>query len=156
MEVTLKNFLNGDVTKQQVFDFVCRKLIAQGHASMYIRPNHTDGCAYNAPNGSHCAAGWLMTDLSPSEVAKMEGSSIGSLIDGNWDASYAPPNEDNYPIAGDRKFDVADIDFIERLQNAHDAAAVHEPFVSEFRGEAERVALNFNLDASVLAAGAGE
>lgn len=156
MEVTLKNFLNGEVTKQQVFDFVCRKLIAQGHASMYKCPDDTYSCAYNSPDGAHCAAGWLMLELPASEVAKMEGSSIESLIDGHWDATHAPPDEDNYRIAGAGKFDSGAIALISRLQDAHDSASTSGNFVARFRDLACEIASHFELDASVLADGAGE
>lgn len=154
MRITLKNFMTGKVSAQQVFNFVARKLIRQGSAC--VVPD--GGCQYNGADGRHCAAGWLMRGIPAHDVAAMEGSAILGLIYGNWDGSSEATVQ--YPIAGpvqDTAQWHARADFMSSLQGAHDGCAERSGrFISEFKKRMLRVADYYHLDASVLADGARE
>jgi hypothetical protein len=49
-------------TAQEVFDYVCRKVIEQGAPSVRFEANDEGACLYRGPNGTKCAVGFLIDD----------------------------------------------------------------------------------------------
>lgn len=112
---------------QEVFDFVVEKMKQQNWPS---RSPVSGACAYNGPNGRHCAAGWCITDLSiPDEC---NSGSWGNI------RSHLFPKRD---------WSTTD-ELLVDLQVAHDSAepAPENHFLREFLTRAKRIALKYHLN----------
>ncbi len=117
-------------TDQEIFDFVVKKVIAQGEASMH--PTNKHMCGYRGPQGA-CAAGHLIKDEF--YAPEMEGfpASHPEVLDA-IQLSYPDWDANKYLLS--------------TLQGAHDNAsnADQEDFVPQFKASAANVAKNFGLE----------
>jgi hypothetical protein len=131
-QVTLRGFIAGEFTRQQVFDYCATKLLEQGKPSGRVDGNGMFQCEYNGPGGKHCAIGWLVTD----EERVEEQSAIRSIAT-------------NLQLT--QRLSPSDEEFLTRLQAAHDDAAsdTDELFATGVRSRLRTAAFNFNLDPSV-------
>lgn len=110
-------------TLQETFDTVARFLIRQG------RRSYSDtGCKYRAPNGDRCAVGCLIPDELYSEG--FEGTGV------------------KYDIAPTMFQLGYDVDFLERLQEAHDEW--HQDWLHGWAEEMRQLAGEYGLSTSVL------
>lgn len=93
------------MTKQEVFDKSVTGLASQNfEKSMYSKDDCILQCAYNSPDGKHCAMGWVF-DFKPEH----EGSGISALRRKHPDMI---PDIDDTNIDSD--------DFYHYLQRCHD------------------------------------
>lgn len=128
--VTLRGFLAGEFTEQQVFDFVATKLLAQGAPSMAATG---DVCAYNGQDGRHCAIGWLMQNEPPEVIAGAEGMGASDLV----------------PRLGYRGLYAA-IELLDDLQFAHDSCTKPGVFVGAYKARMRELAHTHGLDPSAV------
>lgn len=61
MAIAMKLFEIHPITAQEVFDISVGGVISQGCASVSLESG-TGGCRYRGPNGTKCAAGFLIPD----------------------------------------------------------------------------------------------
>lgn len=125
------------MTDQELFDFVCTKLIEQGCKSLSSEWHNE--CAYRGANGTRCAAGWLISD----EVYEPRIESIA--VDPDYPDSIVSRHLIRSGVEERQLHLVAD------LQRAHDKVPNGRCFDSAFRKNARHVALKRGLDPSVLA-----
>lgn len=122
-----------ELSLQEIYDISTRGVLAQGCASAA-----GGRCLYRGPNGTKCAAGFLMTD---------EQAAHG-------DGQHLQPTFGCQPCASG--LDRERVELISSLQSAHDGATVYEPgfFVKRFARTAKDIALDFRLtpNAEVLKA----
>lgn len=120
-------------TNQEIFDYVCSKLLLQGNKCS----DENFGCRYRGANDTKCAAGWLIDD----EVytRSLEGCTASEYP--VWLALQASGVDmDN---ANTRNLVLA-------LQSSHDFAPEDESFIEWFHKDARRVANMFGLSTAVL------
>lgn len=87
-EMSLRNIEN--FSKQEIFDFVSEKLLAQGKRSMIPNPYDPEGmrCSYHNEacdmNGPKCAVGHLLSEEEHKRIDFLElnGADLGRLLDG--------------------------------------------------------------------------
>lgn len=134
---TIRSFFNGEHDKQEVYDFVYKKIIEQGKASIA----DDNMCSYRSENGCMCAAGHLITN-EDMFIATEYDSNINTM--GIRSLSIAigidPNDHDN------------EIDFIRSLQDAHDEAAYYlgnrvndETFLHNYKVNMNLVAKCYSL-----------
>jgi hypothetical protein len=126
---TVKGFISGHFNKQQVYDFVRDKLIAQERGSVNINYR---GCAYRGVDGAKCAVGWLIPDRQYNK--DMEGDVDNLFNYYNIDTHSNKSTVDKY-------------EFLTRLQSVHDAIAHLEgkAFVNCIKPRLTRFALKNGL-----------
>jgi hypothetical protein len=119
-------------TAQEVFDFVCLKVLEQG------KPSYRGGaCAYRGEDGLKCAVGHLIED--DAFAAELDKRTLGVAV-GMF-------NTEDFERLGWRG--PAHLKLLSELQVAHDCAGDHE-FVSGFSGAARDIARKFHLDPHIL------
>jgi len=115
-------------TEQEVFDFVVTSLLRQGRRSVVTDEYGIPSCKYRGPDGTKCAAGFLIPDDQCTD--EMEGNTTNRLhIAGLFDFS---PHEK----------------LVEELQYAHDSSA--SEFCRDFSSEARRIATMFSLSLDAI------
>lgn len=67
------------LTKQAIFDRVCKGLASQGFERSVVNKPAGEECAYRGFDDRRCAAGWLLPDKNYDE--SMEGWTIGEHAD---------------------------------------------------------------------------
>ncbi len=67
-----------DMTEQDIFDFVCVKLVEQGGPSRGLRRGQLT-CLYRGPNGRKCAAGHFIPEKR--YVPEIEGRNLQKVMD---------------------------------------------------------------------------
>jgi hypothetical protein len=118
-------------TAQEVFDFVCTKVIEQGKPSM-----KGASCAYRGAGGSKCAFGHLILDEDYD--AQMEKAGQLDLFTPDTFEWLGWQNE-------------AHRDLLTRLQWAHDMSAYDDGFLTAFKAKARAIArVEFHLDPHIL------
>jgi hypothetical protein len=142
---TLKGFLEGKFTQQEIYDFVYNKIIEQGKPSMVVtdRISGATSCAYRGENGCKCAIGHLLTDEDLKDIEKH--------------------NKTTYPTNHLRAMTIMDIMttylitpsltlyvdkntwFISRLQRAHDNYYRFPSFIQLFKEDMKSIAIDYNL-----------
>lgn len=130
-------------TKQEIFDFVAKKLLAQGHRSVVpsvYRPS-TKRCSYHNEtcdlDGPKCAVGHILSAEEHGLIDELNinGTSVNELFrafDYQWPKDESLTN------------------FLVQLQTAHDDAGVEESFLQSFTEAMEHVADTYELNADVL------
>lgn len=118
---------------QELFTRAVLGVIAQG------KPSMTDvSCAYRGPNGTKCAVGFLIEDdFLPPDLNEDAGLADNEEI---WEAILVS-NPDLAPQLGPEARRM-----LEKLQNAHDNAALDTPFVASFIHRARKLADEYNLE----------
>lgn len=115
-------------TQQEIFDYVAEKLHAQNLLSAHYRDDFSDmtQCLYRGPDGTKCAAGWLIPDeaYDPDMDNTANATSINDIAE--WFADRVPEEVKN------------NLPFVLSLQSAHDTALVWDKHF--------RVGLKKNLD----------
>lgn len=139
MDITTRNLHLH--TAQEVFDFVCSKVIQQGRAS-----KSGTACAYRGSDGDRCAFGHVIHDDDYARLFPYnEPSSLGlsgltgrlhPRVFGHWQ-----PGADGEPYAH--------FELLKALQLDHDVAGTRD-FVGDFKAGAARTALEFKLNTNVL------
>lgn len=101
-------------TKQEIFDFVAKKLFAQGKPSLDKEEAHKfKSCRYRAGD-LKCGVGFLIPDRLYREVMDEDSLGAGNLID-------------NYPdLASDTVINLDNKSLLMDLQDAHDNWDLHE------------------------------
>lgn len=128
-------------TKQEIFDFVCSKLLEQGRPAL-----NEQGCAYRGDDGTKCAAGWLIPDHK--YTVHLEGLQSNDTCVSEVLIITQDPDLD---------------EFVLELQQAHDGTRtegyprITAPFedqegtwLQNFRTRAAAVAMLHNLNTEVL------
>lgn len=90
------------MTRQEMFNTVVRGIASQG----WEQSVGDETCAYNGPDGRHCAVGWLIADIKIAETWN-EKTSVGQLMD-------------KYPEIEERFLGFEN--FLDALQRVHDEA----------------------------------
>lgn len=123
-------------TEQEVFDFICRKVIEQGVPAM-----EDISCKYLTADGKKCAAGHLMLEQDL-KVLKAKGS-----VDVFIGSDFKVLGWEMSPFT----ISPFHLGLISSLQNAHDGSSMKgDWFLSEFKRMALDVATNRNLNPSIL------
>jgi hypothetical protein len=133
-------------SKQEVFDFVAKKLIEQGQKSASSK---ADGCAYRGDYGRKCAIGWLIPD-----------SNYDPDIEGNTWAKIVGTFPSVSAAVLDQIDPAVDINhgFFTYLQNCHDLAddgddcdyTDPDEWVSGLRARLRNFAAFYNLNSNIL------
>lgn len=133
------------MNKQETFDKVARLIIAQGRRSI-----KGDNCVYAGPDGTGCAIGCLL----PRDVAERWDTYVGGhgfSMTTVFERDYMRREEQEACI---RDLEAAGIPtdrhFLQRLQQAHDGAHNGVAFKESFKTKMELLAVDFNLDPSIL------
>lgn len=117
------------MTRQEMFDKAYLGVMAQGCASY-----DTDRqlCMYRGPNGTACGVGQLLDDETAKLFDDQEHSAIRDIV------FHATDDEDGDPELAKRipAFVFSDVEFLDRLQCAHDSARAQ--FSSDFAFEFDR------------------
>jgi hypothetical protein len=116
-DINLKNFLTGQVSKQEVVNFAVREVYKQGRAS--AGPN---SCLYRGTGGRKCAIGHLIPDEEyNSEMDSPFSHGIGSVgIDaGALVEKFFAKKYDISPTSEDIE---TRLEFLNKLQMTHDRA----------------------------------
>lgn len=118
---------------QELFTRAVLGVIAQGKPSM-----GTSTCAYRGAGDTKCAVGFLIEDdFLPPDLNEDAGLADNEEI---WEAVLAS-NPDLAPQLGPEARRM-----LEKLQNAHDNAALDTPFVATFIRRARKIADEYNLE----------
>lgn len=122
-----------DMSLQEMFDFVCKKIIEQGNKSV----NSKYECLYRGPDGLKCAAGWLIPD--DEYDPEIEGYGVHALR--SRQLAFVLMSYDQ-------------VSLLEDLQKSHDGDDLERvrdlDFVGVFKQRAAGVARDWDLDQSVL------
>ncbi len=108
------------MNKQELFDKALKAMRAQGCASVRMLRDMDSICAYNGSNGTHCAIGHLIEsdDLRKRMDSWNGGARIVSLVQGM--GGLVDEVRNALGITGATK--VTDVEFLRKLQGAHDQA----------------------------------
>jgi hypothetical protein len=121
-KVTLKTL--AEATAQEVFDQVAKHLLEQGKRSSRSIEDGDEFCLYRGPEGTMCAAGYLISDNEYED--DMEGRGWRNLVNNGY--------------ASD-----AHIDMIDCLQCIHDKKAP-----STWREELLEISKGFDLNPQII------
>lgn len=123
------------MTRQEMFDKAARGVIAQGGPSG-VRRFNAIYCKYRGPNGRKCAIGHLIEDDEAAET--LDACSVAQTVGALARRGFL--------------FSVKDADFLQRIQSAHDIAALSddERFIREFREAMRGIAARYDLSPAVL------
>lgn len=66
--------------KQELFNRAVAGIASQNWAQSVLAVGE-DTCAYNGPNGAHCAVGWLLNERGREQVREADGDSFDSVRD---------------------------------------------------------------------------
>lgn len=151
-DITLRDVLTGAVTKQQIFDFACTKLIKQGHGSYALDAGDAGMCLYRHPAGLKCAIGHLIPDSE--YVSSMDGPVFEDSGTEDSGTGVVDLIDNFYP--GENNIGHNLLSFLDQLQKSHDQAAINtighpEKFTDLFKKHARALAHEFKLDPTVVA-----
>lgn len=114
-DVTMTSFLSGVHTRQDVFNFVYKKLMEQGQGSVNLEADDGAGmCYYRGLEDCKCAVGWLIPDeeYKPEMDKAVAGEDYGTSVVGIVKKFYSD--------FADKK---GALTFLRDLQAVHDDAS---------------------------------
>lgn len=135
-------------TEQEVFDYICLKLIEQSKPSTRV----SGDCAYAGKGGTACAVGVLIDDRGVAEA-------IDDGHETDLPGFDKKACRDVLRIAGFRagvaaylgwRDDLPHLCLLEEMQCAHDASARANEFTQTFRERARLIAAERHLDPHIL------
>jgi hypothetical protein len=103
-DITIRSYLSGQHSEQEVADFAIGKLIEQGRPSFGADDGY---CKYRGPLDTKCAIGWLIPDDEYQSTMDSFGWTVTSMLDRMGYDQWSEHTE-----------------FLQRLQGVHDKAYV--------------------------------
>lgn len=130
-------------TEQEVFDFICTKVIEQGRPSRKIIDGEQAECAYRGADNTKCAFGVIVAD-EDYWLLKRDDHEVAGL------SSFSYPLQQKLGWELNSVGEPVHFELLLDLQRAHDVASSHPNFATSFKNLAHDVAHRRGLSATVL------